>query len=81
MTEKVIWGVHMSRDKGSDPVERGYVAIGWHEVGDLSMIKPTREAFKAAYAQAFPDSKPEIKEIKGHNTYLRRRNGAPQFDY
>ena len=31
---------------------------GWHELGDVSKIKPTRQAFKDAYSVAIPDSKP-----------------------
>ena len=45
MTEKTIWGVHMSLDHGLTPIEQDYVAIGWGEMGDFSAIKPTREAF------------------------------------
>ncbi len=33
----------MSREHGLIPVEQGYVAIGWDEMGGLSAIKPTRE--------------------------------------
>jgi restriction system protein len=56
--ERVIWGVHMSREHGTAPVENGYVAIGWSEMGDLSQIKPqTRDAFKAAYIQSYPNAK------------------------
>ena len=54
MTEKTIWGIHMRRDHGAAPIEQGYAAIGWHEMGDLSKIKPTRDAFKAAYQRAYP---------------------------
>ncbi len=57
MADKIIWGVHMSRDHGLAPVEKGYVAIGWHEMGDFSRIAPTRDAFKAAYKRAYPDAK------------------------
>jgi restriction system protein len=57
MTEKTVWGIHMSRDHGMLPIENGYVAIGWHHMGDLSLIKPTREAFKAAFQRSYPDAK------------------------
>jgi len=36
---------------------QGFAAIGWEEVGDLSGA-PTREAIRALYAKAYPDSKP-----------------------
>ncbi len=58
MSEKPIWGIHMRRDHALAPIEQGYVAIGWHEMGDLSLIKPTRDAFKAAYERAYPDAGP-----------------------
>jgi restriction system protein len=58
MTEKTIWGVHMARDHRLDPVEKGYVAIGWPLMGDLSGILPTRDAFKTAYVRRYPNQKP-----------------------
>jgi restriction system protein len=58
MTDKTIWGIHMRRDHGFAPIEQGYIAIGWTQMGDLALIKPTRDAFKAAYRRAYPDEKP-----------------------
>ena len=52
-----LWGVHMGRHVGSGPVEGGYVAIGWGELGDLRSIPPDREAFKAAHIRCLPDTK------------------------
>jgi restriction system protein len=57
MVEKTIWGVHMAREHGSDPISKGYIAIGWREMGDFSKIKPNRDAFKAAYVQSYPNAK------------------------
>lgn len=57
MSERVIWGVHMPFDQGLRPIEKGYVAIGWEDLGDLSSLSPTREAFKAAYSVTWPNSK------------------------
>lgn len=57
MTKPVVWGVHMDRTVGTKPVDDGYVAIGWPQLGDLSQIPPNREAFKAAVRRAFPDAK------------------------
>jgi restriction system protein len=54
LAEKSIWGIHMAHDHGSAPITNGYVALGWGAVGDLSKIAPTRDAFKAAYAGAYP---------------------------
>jgi restriction system protein len=41
-----------------DPVEKGYIAIGWDKLGDLSKLQPSRDAFKAAIAAAYVDKKP-----------------------
>jgi restriction system protein len=57
MTDKTIWGIHMRREHGLAPIEQGYIAIGWREMGDLTLLQPTREAFKAAYEVAYPNSK------------------------
>lgn len=46
--QPIVWGIHMGGHVGSRPVEEGYVAIGWPELGDLRAIGPDREAFKAA---------------------------------
>lgn len=58
MNDRAIWGIHMRRDHGLAPIEQGYIAIGWREMGDLSLIRPTREAFKTAYEGAYPDAGP-----------------------
>ena len=55
--EQVVWGLHIKNVKGDWPIENGLIAIGWHEMGDVSKIAPTRQAFKAAYAAALPHSK------------------------
>jgi restriction system protein len=39
-------------------LKKNIVAVGWAKVGDLSKLKPDREAFKKAVASAFPDKKP-----------------------
>lgn len=58
MTEKTIWGIHMPLELGLNPVSGSYVAIGWENMGDLSMITPTRDAFKDRVAEAHPETKP-----------------------
>jgi restriction system protein len=45
----------MGRHHGSQPLDQGFVAIGWHELGDLGAIEPNRDAFKARFVQIFPD--------------------------
>lgn len=58
MSEKTIWGVHMDRSLELDPIEKGFIAIGWDAIGDLSKLQPSRDAFKVAIAAAYKDKKP-----------------------
>jgi restriction system protein len=57
MTEKTIWGIHMDWSLELAPIEKGFIAIGWDELGDLSKIEATREAFKARLTSTY-NSKP-----------------------
>lgn len=52
-----VWGVHMGTHVGDRPVEGGYVAIGWPEMGDLTKLGPTREAFKEKLGLIAPKEK------------------------
>lgn len=58
--ESNIWGIHGGSTGDADSLflKHNVVAVGWAEVGDLSKLKPDREAFKAKVAQAYPDKKP-----------------------
>lgn len=58
--DAVIWGIHGGRTGDADSLflRRDFIALGWHEVGDLSKLKADREAFKKAVAKAYPDKKP-----------------------
>lgn len=57
---KTVWGIHGGRDGVADSLflQKNVIAIGWVQMGDATKVKPTRDAFKAAYAQAYPDNKP-----------------------
>lgn len=52
---RTIWGIHNDR-KEIDPAQDKAVRIGWDEIGDLSELEPSREAFKSAFAQARPEA-------------------------
>lgn len=58
--ETTIWGVHAGKTGDADALflKKGCVAIGWSEMGDLSTLKPDREAFKAKVAETYPNAKP-----------------------
>lgn len=50
-----VWGIHSRHD--SILLNNGVIAIGWEEMGDLSTIEPTREAFRDKYVQVYPNEK------------------------
>lgn len=58
MSEPVLWGLHMGAQHGMRPVEEAYIAIGWHEAGDLSANAKNRDAFKARVLDTMPHYKP-----------------------
>jgi restriction system protein len=60
MAEKRIWGIHGGSLGDADEffLKKGFVALGWAELGDLTKIKPDRESFKNAVAIAYPGKKP-----------------------
>ncbi len=69
MSDRPIWGVHMKKHHGLLPVEQGFIAIGWNALGDLSKLAPNRDAFKAAYAAAYPNEKEGAVRLKAGNLY------------
>lgn len=58
--EPTIWGIHGGKTGDADSLflKKGYVAIGWDRMGDLSKLKADREAFKARIVEVYPDKKP-----------------------
>lgn len=53
-----MWGIHMFQQIGPVAISEGYVALGWHELGDLSPIAADRESFKSRYREAYPAANP-----------------------
>lgn len=55
-----IWGIHAGKTGDADSLfrQKGYIALGWREMGDLRVLPPTREALKEAMAKARPTMKP-----------------------
>jgi restriction system protein len=51
-----VWGIHMGEHVGNRPIDDGYVAIGWYQLGDLRQYSD-RDAFKQAIATKIPDAK------------------------
>jgi len=62
MVEKdvTLWGIHAGKTGDADHLflKKGFVAIGWVKMGDLGILKPDRESFKAKVAETHPDAKP-----------------------
>lgn len=50
-----VWGIHTLEDQLF--LRNHVIAIGWLQLGDLSIIDPTREAFKEKYIATYPDEK------------------------
>jgi hypothetical protein len=63
-----IWAVRMKR-LGLSSVAQGFVGIGWMQLGDLSAIAPTREAFKQAHLAAIPEAKKREMQIEAGMLY------------
>ena len=54
--EKTFWGFHNTRDE-IGILEGNYIAIGWKEMGDLSQLDSTRDAYYEKYSVIYPDAK------------------------
>ena len=55
MTE--VWGFHMPKEVGTDPIEVGAVSLGWPDMGDIFALPKTRDAFKNQLSKTHPDTK------------------------
>ena len=53
--EKRLWGIHTQDDKLF--LQESVIAIGWEELGDLSLIPPSRDSYKDKYAEIYPNDK------------------------
>ena len=53
--ETRVWGIHTMDDELF--LKENVIAIGWKEIGDLSSIEQTREAFRENYEKTYPDAK------------------------
>ena len=51
--EKWLWGIHTTNDLLFQ--KDSIIAIGWHELGDMSSIPADRDAIKARYAEVYPN--------------------------
>ncbi len=59
MVEPVIWGIHAGKYGEADTLfNGGRIALGWEEIGDLSQLPPTRDAFKVVMRDVYPEASP-----------------------
>lgn len=70
MAEQVIWGIHPGKHGAAEDlfVRRKVIAIGWSNMGDLSQWAD-RDAYKAAFAETYPDEKPGAIPTKAGQLY------------
>ena len=59
--EKRIWGIHSLDDNLF--LKKNVIAIGWHEMGDLSTLGTSKEAFKKKYEEIYTDAKKQSVAI------------------
>ncbi|WP_374396442.1 restriction endonuclease [Sphingopyxis sp.] len=52
-----LWGVHMPEWIGDDPIERGFVCLGWPAAGDIFALPNDREAYKTELQRTHPGRK------------------------
>lgn len=59
-SKQTIWAIRGGRAGEADAVflQKNLVGVGWFEIGNLSVIAPSREAFKEKMAANFPNDKP-----------------------
>jgi restriction system protein len=61
MAEPPIWGIHADRGGEAETLFlNGDVALCWYQTGDLSDLRPNRDAFKARVAEVYPDWSPQL---------------------
>ncbi|MDX9980567.1 MAG: restriction endonuclease [Lentisphaeria bacterium] len=58
--ERTMWGIHGGKTGDADSIFLGakQVALGWHELSDLSLLAASRDAFKQELEKAMPGKKP-----------------------
>lgn len=74
-SETTIWGIHAGRTVDADNLfrQKGYIALGWDELEDLSKPAPNRDAYKEAVSAAIPSYKPGAIPVAA----LRREFSRP----
>ncbi len=53
--QAAVWGIHAV--DANLFLDQNIIAIGWDDLGDLSLLSQTKEAFKEKYAEEYPAAK------------------------
>ena len=53
--EKKVWGIHAVDDNLF--LKRNRIAIGWRDMGDLTKIENSRDAFREKLVRGYPNTK------------------------
>lgn len=58
--ELTVWGIHAGKTGDAENLflKKNHLGLGWPQMGDLKLLSPERDAFKAALARVFPEMKP-----------------------
>ncbi len=58
-SNRTMWGIHAGKTSDADSLflRKNKVALGWFEMGDLSVLSADRDAFKAKLEGVYPDKK------------------------
>ena len=68
---KTIWAIRGGKTGEANTLflQKNFVAIGWIEAGDLSLLAANREAFKQKLTIAYPEDKPGAIPINAGQTF------------
>lgn len=66
---RTVWGLHMAEIDAQAPIEGSFIGIGWAEMGDLSRLSNTREAFKERFSETYPIEKSGAIPVKAGVLY------------
>jgi len=71
ISDQTLWGIHAGATGDAHALFHNHncIALSWEAFGDLSMLPPDREAFKAEYARHYPDAKPMNVAVSAGQLY------------
>ena len=64
MEERKMWGIHTDDDALF--VKENVIAIGWKEMGDLSLIAPDMESYREKFSKVYPDAKKQSVAVSAN---------------